>query len=96
MAYSDADTLPSLVSTFGITLRYYTYNNAKPTAINLYCYSYEDSTDIVYQTSFPYTSGNLLNYQFSFDSNVIKYCRANAVSSNNITSRYTQYIGVTK
>ena len=83
-------------SSFGITLRYYTYNNAKPTAINLYCYSYEDSTDIVYQTSFPYTSGNLLNYQFSFDSNVIKYCRANAVSSNNITSRYTQYIGVTK
>jgi hypothetical protein len=38
----------------------------------------------------------LLNYQFSFDSTMVKYCRANAVSSNNITSRYTQYIGVTK
>jgi hypothetical protein len=27
---------------------------------------------------------------------MVKYCRANAVSSNNVMSRYTQYIGVTK
>jgi subtilisin family serine protease len=83
-------------STFGITLRYYTYNNAKPSSINVYCYAYDDSTDITYQVSFPYTSGNLLNYQFISDSTMVKYCRANAVSSNNVMSRYTQYIGVTK
>jgi hypothetical protein len=38
----------------------------------------------------------LLNYQFISDSTMVKYCRANAVSSNNVMSRYTQYIGVTK
>ena len=74
-------------SWYGITLRYYTYNGNIPYNINLYCYS--SSSSLAYQTSFRYTGGTLLNYEFTTN-NAITSCNATAVNSQGHTSAYSR------
>jgi len=83
-------------STFGITLRYYSYDGSRPDSISIYC-SYDENSGVdLYTVTFPYEKGSLLNYTFDAPTDMIKYCRAQSIANNGVKSKMSQYVGITK
>ena len=79
---------------YGITLRYYSYIKNPASAINLYCY--QDLYSLpVYSNTFAYSSGTLLNYEFTTNY-PITHCRAAATNSLGQSSSYSNYEEITK
>ena len=83
-------------STFGITLRYYSYDGGRPEVINIYCTHDEDSGVHTFTTSFQYTGGTLLNYTFDAPTDMVKSCQAEGVASNGLKSKMSNYVEVTR
>lgn len=83
-------------TTFGITLRYYSYDGSRPDFINVHCTYDENSGVDFYTVSFPYEKGSLLNYTFDAPTDMVKYCRAQAVSNNGVKSKMSQYVDITR
>lgn len=84
------------LSTFGITLRYYSYNGSRPDAIVVHCTNDTNTAIDPYTISFPYEKGSLLNYTFNASSDVVKYCRAESIANNGVKSKMSDYVEVTK
>jgi subtilisin family serine protease len=81
--------------TVGITLRYHVINSLSPSKIIVQC-SPQNSGPSLEDYEFQYSGGTLLNYQFTADLTVVKYCRAVAIASNGTESRPTDYVLISK
>jgi subtilisin family serine protease len=82
-------------NTFGITLRYYSFDATRPDSINVYCTHDQNIQPDPHVFSYTYEKGTLLNYSLNASADMIKYCRVQAAANNGVKSRMSNYSQVT-